>query len=380
MELYGRSGGRVFTHVNAVRYGTEKRSAAEKLLTSDRLIVTTSLLRTELKALSTVAQQQWDLLVVDEGHQLANWPDLITTLRHISSAASSCLVLTATPGRGDDNSLPELLKLVAPATYEHVTLRNFANRLAPQREITAKLLYSEELIAALLSHGKIGDEDAQELAREWHGLFQDDPIVVERLAKMENGDGEAAQGLVAHVQEHYRIDRRIIRTRRRTLAEYGSHYATRNLTVLTYDACPAEVAVTEQVAELLNRLNVPDTWKAVWFRFACATPQLLRQVLERRLSALTSSRHALKAEQADPLATDLGPAEEESAITAYLEGGPTYAGERTWLEETLAQVGRWLEEEPIPTRFAVLSDWLDRRIQAASKTLIFCQSRSTTAG
>jgi ATP-dependent helicase HepA len=169
MELYSRFGGRVFTHVNAVRYGMVKHSisAAEKLLRSDCLIVTTSLLRTAPKALSIVKSQSWDLLVADEGHHLANWPSLMTALRHVSAMASNCLVLTATPGRGDDNGLLELLRLVSPSTYENVTLQEFASRLQPQRRITEKLLYSEELIAALLSRGTIGEEDARDLATFW---------------------------------------------------------------------------------------------------------------------------------------------------------------------------------------------------------------------
>jgi hypothetical protein len=227
-ELYSRFGGRVFTHVNAVRYGTKTgtRRNSQELLKSDRLIVTTSLLRTQPKALSTVTDQHWDLLVVDEGHHLANWPELMTALRGVSVSASSCLVLTATPGRGDDSGLLELLKLVVPETYQQVSVAQFASRLAPQRKIAEKLLYSEELVDALLSRGEIEPEDARELASQWKDHFPEDPIANERLARMEDGDGEAAQELVAHIQEHYRVDRRIIRTRRRTLAEYGSSYAS----------------------------------------------------------------------------------------------------------------------------------------------------------
>jgi ATP-dependent helicase HepA len=378
-ELYSRFGGRVFTHVNAVRYAAEKRSrkTAEALFRTDRLIVTTSLIRTQRKALSTVTSQHWDLLVVDEGHHLTNWPHLMTTLRRVSAAASSCLVLTATPGRGDDNGLLELLKLVSPATYGHMTLREFADRLEPQRRITEKLLYSEELIAALVSRGDIQKNDARELASEWQGLFPSDPIVVERLARMEDGDGEATQELVAHIQEHYRVDRRIIRTRRRTLAEYGSHYAARTLEHLEYEACPAEVAVIEQIADLVSRVGVPETWKALWSRLACTTPQLLQQLLQTRLAALTTLGTEPETEEIDPLATDLGPAEEEAALGIYLKRGPTFPGETAWLNETLAQVQRWWQAEAhAPSRFVALCDWLHRRIQVGSKkTLVFLQSR-----
>lgn len=375
-ELYSRFGGRVFTHVNAVRYTADSRRTTDALLQSDRLIVTTSLLRTQRKALSSVTGQHWDLLVVDEGHHLANWPDLMNSLRSVSAAASSCLVVTATPGRGDDNGLLELLKLVAPATYGHVSLGEFANRLEPQQRITEKLLYSEELIAALVSRGGIEEEDARELAGQWKGLFPNDPVVVERLSRMEDGDGEAAEELVAHIQEHYRVDRRIIRTRRRTLAEYGSRYASRNLEHLEYEACPAEVAVVEQVADLVSRTDVPATWKALWFRLACTTPLWLQQMLQMRLAALRKIE--AETEETDPLASDLGPAEEEAALGTYLERGSTFAGERAWLNETLAQVERWSHAEPhAPGRFVTLADWLDRRIRAGSKkTLVFSQSRS----
>src|SRR5260370_41690412 len=99
---------------------------------------------------------------------------------------------------------------------------------------------------------------------------------------MEDGDGEAAQELVAHIQEHYRVDRRIIRTRRQTLAEYGSRYASRSLEYLEYDACPAQVAVVDQAADLASRTHVPDNWTALWSRRACTPPSLLHQVLQAR--------------------------------------------------------------------------------------------------
>lgn len=376
-ELYYRFGGRVFAHIDAVRYDPAPRAQREMsgLLSSDLLIVTTSLLRTQSRALATIASQTWDLLVVDEGHHLANWPDLLVQLRRVSAAASGCLVLSATPGRGDDRGLLEMLKLVAPKTYGHVTDTEFARRLDPQRRIAEKLLYSEELVAALLACGDIGVDDARSLASQWQGLFPDDPVVTERLTKMEDGDGEAAEELVAHVQEHYRVDRRIIRTRRRTLGEYGSRYATRTIDVLEYEPTPAEVAVADQVAELLARPDVPAIWKGFWSRHACTTPSLLLQQLQKRIAAMRSE-HA-DANTSDPLAADLGPAEEEAALDSYLLRGPTFAGEEVWLHETQAQVERWFAAEgQAPQRFAAVRRWLSPRIRAGSwKTIVFCQSR-----
>jgi hypothetical protein len=309
-------------------------------------------------------------------YHLANWPGFISSLRQVSEAASSCLVLTATPGRGDDKGLLELLKLVAPATYGQVTIGEFTSRLEPQRRIAEKLLYSEELVDALLAHGDIDKDDARDLASQWKGLFPNDPIVVERLARMQEGDGDAAQELVAHIQEHYRIDRRIIRTRRRTLAEYGSHYAARSLELLEYDACAAEVAVVEQVADLISRTDVPDTWKVLWSRLACTTPLLLRELMQTRLAALSEPAAEVDAVAIDPLAVDLGPAEEEAALASYLDLGPRFPGETTWLNETLAQVKRWSTSEGhAPGRFASLFTWLDARVRAGvKKILVFSES------
>ena len=376
-ELYCRFGGRTFTHVNAVRYGTENRKTLDVLLTSDRLIVTTSLLRTQAKVLSMVTSQHWDLLVVDEGHHLANWPELIKQLRQVSEKASSCLVLTATPGRGDDKGLLELLKLVAPATYGPVTIGDFTSRLEPQRRIAEKLLYSEELVEALLARGDIDKDDARHLAAQWIGLFPNDPIVAQRLERMQEGNGDAVQELVAHIQEHYRVDRRIIRMRRRTLAEYGSCYAARRMESLEYDACAAEVAVVEQVVDLTSRTDVPDTWKALWSRLASTTPVLLRELLQTRLATLSEPAAQGEFPTIDPLAVDLGPAEEEAALRSYLEIGRRFPGEAIWLSETLAQVQRWMMSEGhSPGRFVSLFRWLDASLRAGSKKiLVFSQSR-----
>lgn len=381
-ELYSRFGGRAFTHVNTVRYNAETRydNRASSLLKNDRLIVTTSLLRTEPKALSLITRQHWDVLVIDEGHHLANWPELMKALRDLSAAASSCLVLTATPGRGDDDGLLQLLKLVAPDTYRDLTISNFKRRLEPQRQIAERLLYSEELIEALLSRGEIAESDARELASQWKDVIPDDPIVVDRLAKMATGDGEAAQELVAHIQENYRVDRRIIRTRRRTLAEYGNHYAVRTLEQLEYEACAAEIAVVEQIAELVKRTDVPATWKRVWFQLSCATPQVLVQVLQSRRAALTNPKREID-DDLDPLSPDLGPAEEEAALARYVDQGPTFFSEEYWLTETLTQAERWFNEETeAPRRFVELHEWLVKSIADGNrKTLIFSQSRAVSS-
>lgn len=376
-ELYSRFGGRVFTHIDAVRFdsGRESRKTLEALLHSNLLIVTTSLLRTRPNVLATVTEQAWDLLVVDEGHHLANWPNLTKSLRRVSATASGCLVLTATPGRGDEKGLLELLKLVAPFTYGQVTDTEFAARLEPQRRITEKLLYSEELVAALLAQGEVGEEDARELAEHWKGLFPGDPIVVERLARMEQGDGGAAEELVAHIQEHYRVDRRIIRTRRRTLGEFGTHYAARTLETMEYEPCPSEVEVVQQVDALVSRTDVPSTWKAFWSRHVCATPTLLQRLLNTRLAALSSVGAA--STESDPMAADLGPAEEEAALGIYLSEGQVFEGEKVWLEGLRSQVKRWhLAEPQLCARFRAVRDWLAPGIGAGkSKTLVFAQSR-----
>lgn len=376
-ELYSRFGGRVFTHIDAVRYdsGNESQKTLDTLLHSDLLIITTSLLRTRRKVLETVSDQAWDLLVVDEGHHLANWPELAAPLSRVSSIATGCLVLTATPGRGDEKGLLELLKLVAPATYGNVTVAEFAARLEPQRRITEKLLYSEELVAALLAQGEVGESDARELAEQWKGIFPEDSIVLGRLARMELGDGGAAEELVAHIKENYRVDRRIIRTRRRTLDAYGAHHSVRRLESVEYEPSPPEVEIVQQVDALISRVDVPSTWKAFWSRHVCTTPKLLQTLLNTRLSVVSSASAA--SDGFDPLAADLGPSEEEAALRAYLCDGQTFPGERLWLEGMLSQVVRWLQLEPqLCARFAALSHWLASVFGAGeSKILVFSQSR-----
>ncbi len=380
-ELYSRFGARVFTHVDAVRYehGDNGRgigaTARDALLRRDLLIVTTSLLRVQPKALARVAEQTWDLLVIDEGHHLPNWPELAASLRRISARASGCLVLTATPGRGDERGLLELLRIVAPSTYESVTEQEFAARLVPQREILEKLHYSEELVAALIAHGEIGADDARELAGQWQGLFPNDRIVAERLERMQRGDGEAAEELVAHVQENYRADRRIIRTRRKTLGAYGTQHAARVVEHLAYDPCPYEVEVVQHVEMLAGRADANPTWRAIWSRLACSTPRVLEGSLKTRLAAI---RHGVDAVPlADPLEADLGPAEEEAALEGYLAQGTTFRDEAFWLEGALALTQQWGRSEPEEcARFASLRAWVKERLRVGRpKIVVFAQLR-----
>lgn len=382
-ELYSRFGGRVFTHLDGVRFenGDEGDTAAQwkmklpRLLQRDLLIVTTSLLRTRPEARAAIEAQRWDLLVVDEGHHLAWWPELAKSLRGISSRASGCLVLTATPGRGDEKGLLELLRLVAPAVYGDMTLAAFQARLGPQRDILERLNFSEQLLAALLAGGGVGEEHARVLAEDWKGRLPGDAVAEELLCRMEEGDGEAAEQLVAHVQEHYRVDRRIIRTRRRTLGEYGVRHARRVHQPVEYRASPQEVEVVQHVAALCQDRGAPPTARALWARLACTSPRSLAASLEVRLAALERRRRA--SDLPDPLAMDLGPAEEEAALSAFLEGSPSFPGEEAWASAALELARAWARADGDEcARLRGLREWVESAFRdGKKKLLVFTQSR-----
>src|SRR5262249_18432835 len=114
---------------------------------------------------------------------------------------------------------------------------------------------------------------------------------------------------------------------------------------------------------------------AFWSRHVCTTPAILERLLNARLTAL--SHVAAAPTESDPMAADLGPAEEEAALETYLSESQTFKDENVWLEGLSSQVERWRLAEPqMCARFTAVRDWLAPRIGAGkSKTLVFAQSR-----
>ena len=131
----------------------------------------------------------------------------------------------------------------------------------------------------------------------------------------------------------------------------------------------------QQVDSLVDRADVPPTWKSFWSRQICTTPTVILRLLNSRLAALSDVGVAHT--EPDPMAADLGPAEEEAALETFLLEGQSFEGEKVWLEGLRSQVERWhLAEPDLCARFAAVRDRVGLGIGSGnSRLLVFAQSR-----
>lgn len=165
------------------------------------------------------------MLVIDEAHHLA---DRITGYRNgiytdIASAAPAIdrvLLLSATPVLHNESEFLEMLHLLDPATYPLGAKESFRQKVAARQSLA-------EIVAGLVPQNVLFfDETISQLA----SMFPDDELLQEyivdlrtRIETMPAEDDsellEAVDKLHAHLSEVYRLDRRILRNRRKSITD-----------------------------------------------------------------------------------------------------------------------------------------------------------------
>lgn len=177
---------------------------------------------TDLDAIN-VHLSQTGMLVVDEAHHLSRLASkgdnaLYDKLRTRSLDIPNLLLLSATPVLADTAGFLRMLHLLDPVVFPLNDLVGFERRLA-SRQLVA------ETVAGLAPEHLLSMED--ELDR-LESAFGDDPtlrILIDRLRPVvqqlpEEDDPEFIQALTAlrsHLTETYRLHRRILRNRRRSV-------------------------------------------------------------------------------------------------------------------------------------------------------------------
>jgi len=382
-ELFLRFGEQVFVHLDAPRLDDPEWP---ELLSSPRVIVSTTALEASPDLQERLLAHGWDLVVIDEAHRVHPDVDLYGFARRLAEQSWGLLALSATPAKGDVRGLLGLLGLVAPDAYH------------PDRpERFARALEVRDAVASCL------DEALRELDRcraegtsapaEWRAaraaaltkLIPDDPHVAAVGARV-TGDPDALGELLSYVQEYHRIDRRIVRTRRATVLALGTRLCERERVIIDYPAPPSEVALVEHV-EALPAPDAPDRLQQVlaglYRRRGCTDPLPMLALLERRRAALRARKRAraraASPEAFDPLAglgADPGPAEEEYLLERVVRDAPPLPGEAAWLDRAVELTHAWMTDSirGCARRRAAL-DWLRSARRGGGKVLVFAQDR-----
>lgn len=185
----------------------------------DFLFVVASKDRAEIQQLLPRA----GMLVVDEAHHLARHGDadtdwLYELLRDHAPRMSRLLLLSATPVLSETQGLLRMLHLLDPVVFPLDDLAGF-ERLIQARQVVA------EVAASLCPENMLAMEDDLDRLQE---TFHDDPTLLRRIDTLrpivqslpaDNDESflSALNELRAHLTESYKLHRRILRNRRKTV-------------------------------------------------------------------------------------------------------------------------------------------------------------------
>lgn len=200
----------------------------------------------------------WDLCIVDETHQLLKLEEEYNVVFNLSYKIKHILLLTATPIQSRRTEYVKLLSLLEPEKYSSMSESQFDELLEKQSYLSGKI---HSLVRDLPDYHE--DDLAEDYLEELEEIVEHlNDTLLEELVEAIDIDSQdegldVVQLALAYIGEHYQIDRRIIRHRRKELSD---KLAKRSLDVVTYPMMGAEVTffeadTYERILDYLQQFN-----------------------------------------------------------------------------------------------------------------------------
>lgn len=374
-ETYLRFGARAYHHIDCARMIEESSASIASLVASPRVIVATTALETNPSLVNLVTGRKWDMVVVDEAHQIPPSSPLYPVLEQLASQSNGLLLLSATPSKRDIAGLMGLLALVAPEAYRDQEADALQAKYDRQSAVWDRLNFTRKMIDATAAEDRVLTADEVEfIAEEWTDLIKGDAFFDSLLSRMRDGNDAAATELVAYVQEFHRLDHRIIRTRRATLDGKGVAWPSRELIEIPYEPTQAEAIFLQHLDELPSTAEPTGiALRGLYQRFCTTSATSAMRFLKTRIQALEGSFDNPIKNPIERLAADIGPTDEPIILTDLVSRLPAQDQEQAWLRTALSLAGAW-DEEGGCHRADVLADWLDEHLaDNNNQVLIFVQ-------
>jgi hypothetical protein len=366
-DLELRFGHRPFVRVDASHLEVNPQERWASVSANDRLVVSMGCMQKFPQACSElILSAGWDLVILDDAHRLRPDDPAYTCLMEASQQAEHALVLGALPQKPDPDELVSLLALLRPGVYHPEDPAPVAEQLEQRRDLWSQLVRAQDVLGqAALDESEVEAKVLAELADRLAELVADDPFVVEKIEQLRDGDADALGALASHLKQHYRLERRVVRSRREALADFDVHWNERSLETISYEADDGERALSEHLEKLppespTSALQL--ALRGVYFEAASSSPDRLFSVLEQRLDALDTSAGQDFQDLApfDLFGIDAGPREEEMLRNQIISGAAALDGEAEWLVEAMSLVGQWhAESEVACARFEATADWIE---------------------
>ena len=298
------------------------------------------------------ALQNSQLVVIDEAHHLSHDQKVYSTLREAIIAVPRVLLLSATPVLHNERGFLEMLHLLDPETFKLEDENSFRQRIE-NRQVLA------ESVAGLVPENLLQIEDYLD---DLSGRFPDDALLREHLDRLRNivmdfpeeNDPEfveALRSLKAHLTETYRLDRRILRNRRRDLPFLTPDRA--GLTRVTYPSIE-EAALVQAIASWRSAA-AETVYSAETSDKATLFSKCFRELIE----ALFVDAGQVALVSQDRLATIPETKNDEWEVAL--------------LQDINSAAVRCASSAP---RINALIDLVDRELQSGAKIVVFCSSKS----
>jgi len=377
-ETYLRFGARAYHHIDCARVSREHGGTLSHLVNSERVIIATTALEAHAELAELVASRRWDMVVVDEAHQLPPGHALYPWLQRLAEQTDGLLLLSATPSKRDMQGLAGLLALVAPTAFADITPEELQEKYDRQSAVWDRLNFTRKLIDATAAEDRVLDPGEVEfIAEEWEGLIEGDALFDDLLTRMRAGEAQAAIELIAYVQEFHRLDHRIIRTRRATLTNETTTWPDRTLIEIPWTATQAEAIFLSHLEDLPGGGGTSAAAiRGLYQRFCSTSPDSAQRFLAQRQQALDTEGDGDVGDAIARLTADAGPNDEPIILAELIRALPKLEGEDLWLRtaDNLAQA--WHQEGGF-SRADVLIAWLDEHLSDPNhQVLVFVQDAS----
>ena len=251
----------------------------------------------------TVMNQSWDLCIVDETHRLTRMDEEYKAIFMLSKKVEHLLLLSATPIQSRQTEFLKLLRLLDPKKYANMPENQFEELLEKQSFLSGKIhamvrdigdYYEDELAEDYL-------DDLEEIAEKLN-----DPIFDQIVDEIDiNSDDKGYEKVLlalAYIGEHYQLERKVIRHRRK---ELDDKLPARHLDVYTYWMQGAgegfyESDTYESLLQYLEEISQNNTERhdtAVFIRLflsaMSSSPWALVSLLKQRINKINKKKETV---------------------------------------------------------------------------------------
>jgi len=342
---------------------------------SDGLIVTTGQILLGEITFKGRRKFPWQLAIIDEAHQLHKNPLIYDECQVISNKVENLLILSATPIQRRAVEFLSLLKLLDSRRYGQASAEEFNTLLDSQEVVRSGVAY----LGPTLTEEKFDLNEFTEEMNNIRDVLKGDSQLEDLIQKVEEDDLQdneiiqRAKATISHLSENYRIERRVIRNRRKSL---DIELPIRTLTTdYSYMPSNLEIEFIEELydyVETLTRSNknsrLVQEYSRLLIHSASSSSDALINLLQIRISCL-EQRPKISKNQEESLLRPTTFREEANRRIKIIKSIPVQEFEDAKLESLLWKAKKWNEYESsqlknlLPSDFQHVSDCRSIAIQ-----------------